>query len=541
MLKEAIRNGYSDYNHMEEDNDFEAIRSLPAFGEIIKAGRLDRRYAAVWSGDTGFETVPVFGLEPAAHEAQCRKLIGQGFRPVSISVTRAVPKGPLVTSSVWHRPVVSEEVKDELAMRQARAAIALIRLGKADPIWRLLRHSADPRLRSYMINWLRPLGAEPGLIAAELNRIGPAAGATPARTSQKMDDILFHPDTSMRRALILALGTYGAEELSFREREPLLATLLDVYENDPDSGIHGAAGWALRKWGQHAKLAEADTRLARLGDVEGTRWYLNTQGQTLVKIEGPTEFQMGSPPWETRVMSRNETLHRRVIPRNFAIADTEVTIEQYQSFVKENPDHQLLFFRSSPDRSGTRNGTSWFDAAAYCNWLSRKEGLEECYEPKARKEYAKGMTLRADALRRSGYRLPTEAEWEYACRAGAVTPRYYGASVDLLEAYAWYGQSSSDHTWRAGSLLPNDLGLFDMLGNVCEWCQEGPHQNDSGNSTKVIYDDYNGLVLSVIDVGVVRGGAFSDRPLSLRSAYFRQSDMTIHDGTNGVRLARTYP
>ncbi len=125
LLKDAIRNGFSDYDHMEEDVDLESIRSLPAFGEIMKAGHLHRRYAAVWSGDTRFEAVPVYGLDPAAHEAECRKLIGQGFRPVSISVTRAVPEGPLVTSSVWHRPVVSEEVKDGLAMRQARAAAAL--------------------------------------------------------------------------------------------------------------------------------------------------------------------------------------------------------------------------------------------------------------------------------------------------------------------------------------------------------------------------------------------------------------------------------
>ena len=87
LLKDAIRNGFSDYDHMEEDVDLESIRSLPAFGEIMKAGHLHRRYAAVWSGDTRFEAVPVYGLDPAAHEAECRKLIGQGFRPVSISVT----------------------------------------------------------------------------------------------------------------------------------------------------------------------------------------------------------------------------------------------------------------------------------------------------------------------------------------------------------------------------------------------------------------------------------------------------------------------
>ena len=76
-----------------------------------------------------------------------------------------------MTASVWHRPVVSEEVKDQLAERQARAAVALVRLGKAEEVWPLLRHSADPRLRSFIVNWLNPLGADPRLIAAELDRI----------------------------------------------------------------------------------------------------------------------------------------------------------------------------------------------------------------------------------------------------------------------------------------------------------------------------------------------------------------------------------
>ena len=105
--------------------------------------------------------MPVFGLDPAAHLAQCRKLIAEGFRPVSVSATRTIPEGPPVTASVWHRPVVSEEVKDGLAMRQARAAVALVRLGKAESVWPLLRHSADPRLRSFIVNWLNPLGADP--------------------------------------------------------------------------------------------------------------------------------------------------------------------------------------------------------------------------------------------------------------------------------------------------------------------------------------------------------------------------------------------
>ncbi len=114
-------------------------------------------------------------------------------------------------------------------------------------------------------------------------------------------------------------------------------------------------------------------------------------------------------------------------------------------------------------------GFTWYIAANFCNWLSEQEGLPKdqwCYLRNEAGAYAEGMTIPADVLKRTGYRLPTEAEWEYACRAGAVTSRYYGQSIDLLGDYARYQANSRDHAWTCGSLLPNDLGLFDMLGNV---------------------------------------------------------------------------
>ena len=181
--------------------------------------------------------------------------------------------------------------------------MALVRLGHADEVWPLLRHSADPRLRSFIVNWLNPLGADPKAIAAELARLdsslAPPSGELAADgrvrgpvPTTAMDAILFHPETSTRRALILALGTYGAEGLSPGEREPLIAKLLNLYENDPDAGIHGAAEWTLRQWEQAAKLKEIDARL-RGKDKGARRWYINTQGQTFVLIEGPVEFRDG--------------------------------------------------------------------------------------------------------------------------------------------------------------------------------------------------------------------------------------------------------
>jgi formylglycine-generating enzyme required for sulfatase activity len=484
LLRESVRDEDADFGQMDQDPDLDPIRDDPPFAEIMKAGHPDRRYAAVWSGDARFEAAAIDGLDPVEHLRRGRELMGQGYRPVAWSVARTAPEGPLVTASVWHRPVVGEPAKDGLAERQARAAVALVRLGHAEQVWPLLRHSADPRLRSFLVNWLEPLGADPHAIMAELARLdssprpaergegGRRPGEGSAAPATAMDAILFHPETSMRRALILALGKSGSEGLSPGEREPLAAKLLDLYRNDPDAGIHGAAEWTLRRWGQQAKLEEIDARLR--GKPKGDRrWYVNRQGQTFVLIEGPVEFRMGSPPHEPDRYD-NERPHRRVIPRRFAIAAKEVTVEQYQRFAQGHPQSSIALTdldRFSPEPNGPMIAMSWFDAAAYCNWLSKEDGLPKdqwCYLPNERGEYDRGMVVPADVLRRTGYRLPTEPEWEYACRAGAMTSRYYGASLRLLEHYAWTVANAQDRTWPCGRLLPNDLGLFDMLGNVYE-------------------------------------------------------------------------
>ena len=273
---------------------------------------------------------------------------------------------------------------------------------------------------------------------------------------------------------------------------------------------------------------------------------MNSQGQTFAVIEGPVEFHMGSPPTELD-RDIDETPRRVVIPRRFAIAAKEVTVEQYQRFVETNPQFGLDpsdLARYSPDGAGPMIGVSWYGAVAYCNWLSEQENLSEdqwCYLPNEAGAYDEGMSIPGNVLERTGYRLPTEAEWEFTCRSGAVTSRYFGLSIELLGKYAWYQANSKDHAWMCGSLFSNDLGLFDMLRNTYEWCQDSWNVSKPGK--KGICNDVINIYESIIERNprLLRGGSFNVRPALVRSA-FRYWFLPSYRSINyGFRLARTYP
>ena len=185
---------------------------------------------------------------------------------------------------------------ERLFQRQARAAVALVRLGQAEDAWPLLRHSPDPSVRSYIIHWLKSLGTDPKALIVKLESLAQDPAPPPVEGRSRMEAVLFDPVTSLRRALILALGEY--QDLPAPVREPLVATLLTHYRNDPDAGIHGAAEWTLRQWKQDEELKKADPGLPKLEGRGDRRWYANSEGQTLAVIEGPVEFKMGSPPTE---------------------------------------------------------------------------------------------------------------------------------------------------------------------------------------------------------------------------------------------------
>ena len=421
----------------------------------------------------------------------------------------------------------SDDKREKLAKRQANAAVAWLKLNQPEKVWPLLKHSPDPMVRSYLIHRLGPLGADAGAVVRRLDE---------------------ETDITIRRALLLSLGEFDEKEFSQEDRQGLLPKLQEIYRTDTDPGLRAASEWLLRTWKQEAWLKQVNEEWAKdkekrekkldsikqllTKDKEKTppQWYVNGQGQTMVVIPGQVKYQMGSPKTE-KDRGTDEVQHQRRIGRTFVLAAKSVTLAEYRSLTKDKYEIDGKYTRL-PDLPVV--GINWYMAAAYCNMLSKAEGIEEdqwCYEIKG-----KETKLKAGYLSLTGYRLPTEAEMEYATRALAVTSRYYGETDELLGNYAWYSKNSNDVLQRVGTKKPNDFGLFDVQGNCYTWCQE-----PFVDGYKAV-EDKEAEELMVISTSsrVLRGGSFNSPASLVRSAARNGNVPAPRASVGGFRPARTF-
>jgi serine/threonine protein kinase/formylglycine-generating enzyme required for sulfatase activity len=393
----------------------------------------------------------------------------------------------------------SERETEVLAKRQANAALALVRLGAPQHVWPLLRHTPDPTTRSYIIHRIANFGVDPDIVWERLT---------------------VESDASARTALILALGQYPQDVFGTRDRASRRSRIVEIYRNDVDPGVHGAAAWLLPRWNAREEMKQCDLALATGKSENGRRWYVTHQSHTMTVITGP----VGSSPRE----------HGVTLNRSFAISATEITLDQMRQGLP-------TFGDGYPERR-PMNGPApasyvpWYKAAQYCRWLSEREGLPEsemCYPPID--QIKADITLPANYLERSGYRLPTEAEWEYACRSGSTTARFFGSSLELLPKYAWYVKNSDEHTWPVGALMPNDFGLFDVYGNVLEWCQDA----FVGSEEKAPVEKILNRFVSRTDDRVLKGGSFGHIGAATQSADRSWMSPDLQTARSGFRIART--
>jgi formylglycine-generating enzyme required for sulfatase activity len=398
----------------------------------------------------------------------------------------------------------AETDKDGLAKRQANAGILLCLIGAAHEVWPSLTQADDPRIRTSLVHGFAPAGVDPALLVSRLTA---------------------EDDASVRRAILWSLGQYEASVLTRRRCDDLAPRLVEMLRNDPDAGLHSSAEWLLRKWGYEELLTSAETPLKQEPLRPDRNWYHTLQGHTLAIVRGPVRFRMGSPR-EDPDGRPEEPLRDEAIDWSFAITTKELSLRHYRRFA---PEH-LAGRGDVRSLEAPVGRVSLMNAMAYCRWLTQQEGLpdsEMCYVPAE----DGSLQVAPDWLARQGYRLPTEAEWECACRAGTTTRRYFGHSHEYLASYAWYLGNSDGAAMPCGLLLPNDFGLFDMHGNVAEWCQNRYHAH--GESAGDLRADDLWHTLRSSDYGGI--------PTTHRAAARASSSRIAQFESLGFRLARTIP
>jgi formylglycine-generating enzyme required for sulfatase activity/serine/threonine protein kinase len=260
---------------------------------------------------------------------------------------------------------------------------------------------------------------------------------------------------------------------------------------------------------------------------------INSVGMKMVLIP-PGEFMMGSTdeqvdkivkvaentqgkPLVATIQNTERPQHRVVITRPFLLGATEVTVGQFKKFSAtgfqteaEKEDKPNTYLKAVLDDSPATY-ISWNDAVAYCKWLSEQE--------------------------QATYRLPSEAEWEYACRAGTATQYSFGDDITLLGQYGWYDKNSGGISHPVGTRLCNAFGLFDMHGNVAEWCGDIYGEKWYEKSPQ---NDPSGPMPGTNSTGsnrVIRGGIYSYHALGSRSAY-RQNVPPSTSHHQGFRIVR---
>ena len=413
--------------------------------------------------------------------------------------------------------------------------------------------TASIEIESYLVNFCGPAGVDFHRLTRPIQAIAKAY-RNPVEGQTGLPREPFSANT------ILALGSYNERQLSATARAALKTDLLSLFTHHPETSVHSACRWLLQQWGFQADLADCLKSIQSKQPKPGYSWHEDTTGICFAVFDA-IEFHYGPNDEYAFPKAKSMSDQQAVINHRFGVATHETTRQAYakietllakalakqaESMSGEKAaavlEKSKKILRTQKNRLTSEahdqaaetapvTSVSWDEATLFCNALNQLAGI-----PQAENVYVvydtvgtKNQTSRRkeNALQYQGYRLPSAEEWEYASRNDAVHRYCFGDNIDLFEAYGWSVNNSHNMRQPVGQLKPNRHGLFDVHGNVSEWCHNNFQSNEQNKAERQPRE--------------IRGQSSAEETRDI-TLFRRESGQPLNFSIRlGFRVARTYP
>ena len=438
--------------------------------------------------------------------------------------------------------------------KRANAAVTMLKLGEKESVLPVFNWTDDPEALTQFIFRCKPRGIPVETLLDLLDLVS-------------VDPMKYPKDT--RYALLLSIGEYSRAEIPAHRNQKLVDQISDWYANDPSSGVHGAAGWLLRKLGEAEMITKVDRsvfpysterewftmaveitptatsdKIFKLPKLPNNQIYL-----TFIVFQSG-DYEIGSDSDEAghSTDDERELRHKVVLTRSFAVLDRELTWEEILAF---KPLHVAYMNQFKGVYSQAGYGLNWYDAVKFTRWLGEQNGLPESDQAYSspgildisnypREESPDIEDAPRDwpiSLHKPGFRLPTDAEWEIAARSGSRSAFSYGSDSALLDFFGWFNANSNMKAQPPKQLRPSQRGLFDLHGNLSEWT----HDYFSEFSGEIEENPVRSTKPTIGRNRVIRGGGWGVRQELCRSAHRSSLNPSVNQYIAGIRLAISLP